>query len=239
VMELSYPYICKIQSEVPREALTHIDQKILDRMGGSFSELFPEFSRVFGGASRAIDKLWSPPKLVLQKGLREWAAYIVVQSEAENLFFMLQPEFMEKEGELFDEDYQMLPESWKELYRWFNSFCITQKNYCPMNWWNTPFRFSARLDLDDFEQEGGLSRQDTERFVESVGLKRSGLTCFLLTENGDALFVSEEECDGRVFHVNTKDMGIVTEIKDPKSSLDQYLEHYLSGGKPEDYSFIG
>ncbi|WP_160153353.1 hypothetical protein [Microbulbifer sp. ALW1] len=238
MMELSYPYICEFKSEVPKEALSHIDQVILDRLGSSFSELFPKFSGVFGGASRAIDKFWSPPKLALQKGAREWAAYIVVQSETENLFFMLQPDFMEKEGELFDEDYQMLPESWKELYRWFNSFCMTRKDFCPMKWWNTPFRFSARLDLDDFEQEGGLSREETERFVASTGLKRSGLSCLLLTENGDALFVSEDECDGRVFHVNTKDMGAVTELDDPKSSLDMYLEHYLSFGELSRFSFI-
>ncbi|MEZ5507596.1 MAG: hypothetical protein R3F38_17195 [Gammaproteobacteria bacterium] len=49
---------------------------------------------------------------------------------------------MEKEGELFDEDYEMLPASWKELYRWFDSFCVTGESYAPMNWWNTPFRFS-------------------------------------------------------------------------------------------------
>ncbi|WP_316369653.1 hypothetical protein [Candidatus Thiodiazotropha sp. CDECU1] len=237
-MNLSYPYICANQAEVPKEAVAHIDKEILEGVGGAFTDIFPTFGRVFEHAGRTIDTVWSTPKLVIKKGVREWVSYIVVQCGEKNLFFLLQPEFTEKEGDLFDEDYQMLPASWKEIYRWFNSFCVTEEGYCPMDWWNTPFRYSARLDLDDYEQGSGASSEVTDRFVKSIGCQREKLRCWLLTENADALFVNEEACDGKVFHVNGRNMDVITELHDPRAIMDEYLAHYLSGGKPAEFSFI-
>lgn len=236
-MKLEYPYICGSQAEVPKEALAYLDKAILEGIGGSFTEIFPWFGSVFDKTSRTIESLWSTPKLAINKGVREWVSYIVVQCDEKNLFFLLQPEFMEKEGELFDENYQMLPASWREMYRWFNSFCVTKESYCPMDWWNTPFRYSARLDLDDYEQGSGATRKETDKFSEIIGCPRDKLRCWLLTENGDALFVNEEACDGKVFHVLGKNLEVITELNDPRATMDIYLTHYLSGGSPADFNF--
>lgn len=234
-MELSYPHVCNSQSEIPKEALEHLDEQIIDRVGGSFSTMFPQFSQVFTKTSQVIENNWTDPKLVLKKGIREWLSFIVVQTDSSNLFFSLQPEFMDKEGQLFDEDYIMLPESWRELYRWFNSFCVTDKSYCLMDWWNTPFRYEARLSLDQYEEGSNVSKAQTEKFSEAVGCKREMLRCWLLTENEDALFINEEKCDGKVFHVKGNHLDVITEISDPKNKLDEYLAHYLSGMNPDSF----
>ncbi len=237
-MELSYPHICRNTAEIPEESLPHLEEKIAARIGGNFTSIFPEFSKVFPKACSVIEKEWSNPVLALKKGMREWLAFIVVHKENKKIFFHLQPKFADKEGKLFDEDYEMLPESWKELYRWFDSFCVTTESYAQMNWWNTPFRFSGRLNLDDYEQGSGSSRKQTEAFAKGLKCKREDLICLFLTENEDALFINENSCDGKVFHVNGKNMNVVTEINDPRKSLDDYLSFFLSGGSPLTYHFI-
>ena len=238
-MEISYPYICSSQSEIPKEALEHLGKEIVEKLGSSFRDIFPQFAQIFRLTSEAIEKNWSTPKVVLKKGIRKniWLSFIVVQTNNKNLFFDLQPEFMEKKGELFNEGYEMLPESWKELYRWFNSFVVAEESYCPMDWWNTPFSYESRINLDDYEEGSGVTRQQTVKLAKAIGCKRDSLRCWLLTENEDALFINEEACDGKVYHVRGKQLDVITEILDPRKTLDEYLAHYLSGGKPADFQF--
>lgn len=236
-MDISYPYICNSQSDIPKEALEHLDGQIVDNIGEVFSEIFPQFSQAFALASSRIEKLWGSPKLVLKKVMREWLSFVVAQSDEKNLFFDLQPEFKEKEGEFFDENHQMLPDGWKELYRWFNSFGVTDKSYFPMDWWNTPFRYEARLDLDSYEEGSGATRKQTEQFAKKIGCKRESLRCWLLTENEDALFIDEEHCDHKVYHVRGKLLDDIYVLPDPLQTLDEYLAHFLSGGKPADFDF--
>lgn len=236
-MELSYPYVCESQSEIPKEAYGHLDKHIIESVGLDFSAMFQGFSQVFEETSQVIEGGWGKPRLVLKKGVREWLSFIVVQSGHGNLFFNLQPGFVEKEGVLFDEDYQMLPSSWKEVYRWFNSFCVTEKSYSLMDWWNTPFRFEARLDLDDYRGGCGATIEQVNKFSNSIGCKEEMLRCWLLTENEDGLFINEEACDKKVYHVRGKNLDVVTEISDPRKKLDEYLAHYLSGLSPKSFSW--
>ncbi|CCN81250.1 conserved hypothetical protein [Vibrio nigripulchritudo SFn27] len=236
-MKLSYPHICKNIEEIPEKALSHLDEDLMMRIGDCFTRVFPKFAQAFPKTSLVIQDQWTKPVLALKKGVREWLALIVVQKENKNLFFHLQPEFVDKEGELFDEDYEMLPHSWKELYRWFDSFCVAEEPYAQMNWWNTPFRFSGRLDLDDYEKGIGASKVQTEILSKQLGCSREDLRCFFLSENEDALFINEKLCDGRVFHVKGKNFAQVTELYDPQISLDDYLSFFLSDGNPLDYHF--
>jgi hypothetical protein len=236
-LEISYSYVCKTASDIPEQSLPHLDEEIVASIGSGFEDIFPQFSIAFPKTSSVIEREWSNPVLALKKGVREWLAFIVVQKEDKNLFFHLQPKFMEKEGELFEEDYEMLPESWKELYRWFDSFCVTAESYAQMNWWNTPFRFSGRLDLEDYQEGSGASKVQTEKFAKQLGCKREDLRCYFLTENEDAFFINEKGCDGRVFHVKGKNFDDVTELNDPRKSLDDYLSFFLSGGNPLEYQF--
>ncbi|MGF1726802.1 hypothetical protein [Photobacterium nomapromontoriensis] len=237
-MELSYPYICFDKSDIPEEAFRHLDRHIIESVGGGFSSMFPSFSLVFENASRVIENEWGNPKLVLKKGLREWLCFIVVQSDRGNLFFSLQPEFMDKEGELFDEDYLMLPTSWRELYRWFNSFCVTEESYCVMDWWNTPFRFEARLDLNEYAKGVGASKEQVNKCTQIMGCKKEMFRCWLLTESEDALFINEDACDGKVYYINGKDLDNIVEIHDPKKKIDEYLAHYLSGMSPQSFHWL-
>lgn len=236
-MELSYEYICSTKDDIPKEALAHLDDAIINNIGNSFSTLFPRFSKEFEKTTFAIETHWSRPKLAIKKGLREWIAFLVVQSTGKKIFFHLQPEFMEKKGELFNEDYQMLPKSWVEIYRWFNSFCVTEKDHALMDWWNTPFRYEARLDLDDYEKASGSSRKSTKKFSQTVGCDWSKLRCWLLTENEDAFFINEEKLDGKLYHVKGKNLDQITEIKDPRKVIDDYLADYLSEGSVPKFDF--
>lgn len=67
-MELSYPYVCGSQSEIPEEAYEYLDKYIVESVGLSFSAMFPQFSKEFEKASQVIDSNWSEPRLALKKG---------------------------------------------------------------------------------------------------------------------------------------------------------------------------
>ena len=236
-MELTYPHICFIKDEVPSEALADLEPIVVEKLGGSFSDMFPQFSSVFVESTKSIEESWGKPILCLKKGVRNWLEYVVVQSSDRNLFFDLQPCFTDKKGVIFDEDYEMLPEGWKEIYRWFNSFSITELGYSPMEWWITPFRYEARLDLADYEKGSGASRQQTINFAKELGCKRDKLRCWLLTETGDALFINEDRCDRKVYHVNGADLEDFKEIDDPVKRLDEYLSHLFSGSKEKGFNW--
>jgi hypothetical protein len=236
-MELTYPHICSRKDEIPSEALADLESIVVEKLGENFSDIFPQFSGVFVETTKSIEESWGKPVLCLKKGVRNWLEYIVVQSLDRNLFFDLQPCFTDKQGVIFDEDYEMLPEGWKEIYRWFNSFSITELGYSPMEWWNTPFRYEARLDLDDYEKGSGVSRKQTIKFSKDIGCERSKLRCWLLTEAEDALFINEEVCDRKVYHVSGKDLENFIEIDDPVKKMDEYLSHILSGFKAEGFNW--
>tara|TARA_B100000745_G_scaffold290724_1_gene229878 strand:- start:71 stop:781 length:711 start_codon:yes stop_codon:yes gene_type:complete len=236
-MDISYSYICEKSSQIPGEAIAHIDNVIYENLGKKFGDLFPLFKEKFPQTTKSIEEKWSLPKVALKKGAREWLTFLVAQSQTKNMFFSLQPIFIEKEGELFDEDYRMLPESWKEIYRWFNSFSITDLSYAQMDWWNTPFRYEARLDLTDYEQGSGATKEQTTKFTKAIGCKREDLRCWMLTENKDALFINEAACDGLVYHVNGNEFDKYKKLNDPQGSLDDYLSFYLVGGKPIEFDF--
>lgn len=236
-MEISYDYICTHSDNIPQQAIEYLDSQIVQNTGGAIELLFPQFCNVFKLATGELVRSWSTPKLVLNHHLNQWLSFLVIQNNDKNLFFRLRPKFMEKEGEDFERDHQMLPNSWKELYRWFNSFVITEQSYSPRDWWNTPFRYEARLDLDDYEDGSGATRKQTEQFATKIGCKRESLRCWLLTENEDALFIDEEHCDQKVYHVHGKQLDDIYVLPDPQQTLDEYLAHFLSGGKPADFDF--
>ncbi|NVK37606.1 MAG: hypothetical protein HWE18_06765 [Gammaproteobacteria bacterium] len=227
-MKVSYPYNCAEKSDIPDDAIEHLDEELIDKLGGNFSLLFPRFSEFFSESTRIIDENWDKPTLVLEKGVRNWLKYILVQSKTKNIFFSLKPKFIEKEGEFFDEDHEMLPDGWKEIYRWFNAFCITDLDYSPSEWWNTPFRYESRLDLDDYEKGSGATRKETDEFSKKIGCDRRYLKCWLLTEVGDALFINESSCDQKVYHVKGSFLNDFIELKDPVKKLDSYLSHLLN-----------
>lgn len=236
-MKVSFPYICSRRSDIPEEAFKHLETEIVDRLGESFSCIFPRFSSVFVESTKVIEGRWEKPILVLEKGVKSWLKYILVQTESQNLFFNLQPVFMEKDGDIFEEDHEMLPDGWKEVYRWFNSFCITDLDYSPSDWWNTPFRFESRLDLDDYEKGSGVSRDKVDKFLSEIGCERYSLRCWLLTESGDALFINEAKCDQKVYHVNGKALDDFSILENPVNKLDEYLSHLLKGLVPGEFNW--
>ncbi|WP_227815305.1 hypothetical protein [Nitrogeniibacter aestuarii] len=232
-MDLSYQYICRKSTEIPREAIGNFDNEITEKIGCRFSDIFPAFAREFERSAQVIEGSWGEPFLAMEKGGLEWVAYIVVQNGPSNLYFLIQPEFIDKEGGVFEESHSMLPESWKELYRWFDSLCLTRERFCPVDWLNTPLRYASRLNFNEFEKEfGAIKKNSLKNFFKSFGCVKETLVCWMMTDSGDALFLNEDSCNGEVLHVPNSNFENAMYLRDPKEALDSYLAHLLSGGAP-------
>lgn len=63
------------------------------------------------------------------------------------------------------------------------------------------------------------------------------LNCWLLTDSGDALFLDEGKCDGRVYHIKSDDFADYCLLEDPETVLDNYLAHYVTTQSPEAFDF--
>lgn len=239
-MDLSYSHVCSSVEDVPSDAAERIEPLILERLGGSFSELFPDFSGVFPNAASSFEQYWSVPKLVLQQGVRRWLSAVVVQTETENTFFTLNPTFKAKVGDEFDSQHENLHVAWHELYRWFDSFDVTQQTEPQIDWLNTPFGHSSRLDLREVvsvlseERISKVSRASIVSFgaaCSDYALDADELDFWLVTEGGDLVFSNSQGGGGKMYHVNHQDFGDVVELTDPRSALDDYLSIYLGPGR--------
>ena len=93
-MAMLKQFICECQSDIPQEALIHLDNGLVNRLGSPFSSLFPEFSAKFSMASREIDANWELPKLALRQFSKGWIGSIYHKSNRGFLLFKLQPEFV-------------------------------------------------------------------------------------------------------------------------------------------------
>jgi hypothetical protein len=152
-----------------------------------------------------------------------------------NLFFGVRSNSYPLDGTDYDQDHAMLPTNWKELYRWFESFVITADSVKPMGWLNTPFSFSARLDLNDYCKQIGAPTSKGRDFRKKIDSHM--LKCWLLTDVGDALFLDELRCDHKVYHVRGAAFDDACVLNDPEATLDKYLAHYVSGGSPAEFDF--
>ena len=68
-MELTYPHTCSIKDEIPSEALADLESVVVEKLGGSFSDIFPQFSSVFIETTKSIEESWGKPVLCLKKGV--------------------------------------------------------------------------------------------------------------------------------------------------------------------------
>lgn len=222
---------------IPAAALPEIRKCVLDNLGKLFSALLPTVAASFPMLAKVLDEQWTLPKLGLQRtGRGNWLMDIVIQNSSRTCYFSVEPNFMDDLDD-FDSYYRPLPDFWKELYRGIESFHVTEKVGPEFRYWNTPFRGSARLDLDDYADGSGASKSQVKAFAKKVRCRYDALRCWLLTENEDALFLDEEHCDHKVYHVCGKNLDDIYVLPDAQKTLDAYFAHFLSGGKPEDFDF--
>ncbi|MHA6194727.1 hypothetical protein ACX3YG_10195 [Pseudomonas wadenswilerensis] len=232
-----FDLICADSSEICSSVSGCLNKDLEDALGGRVSELFPQFLSAFPEMVRILEEKWSKPVAVYKNVSGFWLAFVVSQVGDSSVFFRVQPSVVDVKGELFDLSHSMLPSRWVEIYRYFDSFAVTQQSYCPMRWLDTPFRYSGRLGLDEYQRHSGVKKAVIRSFADRIGSKQ--LCCWLRTESGDALFIDEERRDRKVYHVKDDRFDDFCVLEDPGNVLDRYLAHYLSTLSSQGFNFRG
>lgn len=228
--------VCEHAGDVPAGGLKIVRPEIVAQLGHPVDVMFPAFAAAFPLCVSAMKQHWGTPKLVTVRVTQNWIASIVLEGpDTKNI--QIKNRFFEDDfdAEFFDDFKRMLPVKWKELYRWFDSFGERDYPLGAGGWINTPFHHSGRLTPEEYRQRLGAKKQairDFENRVDSIKLR-----CWLLTEAGDTLWLDEQRCDHKVYHLRGIDFKDVGVIENPAEALDAYLAHFLSGGKPVDFDF--
>lgn len=225
----AYPYYFRNPSEIPIAVYSNLHREIGAAVGKSVSEIFPEFAKAFPLTVSCIERNWPAPILACDFAYGEWLVCLVAEKSDANLFFNLTPADVEMYGSRFEKSHRMLPEKWRELYRWFWSFVITPDARRPLFWKNTPFSYPSRLSLEEFRQKIGGKKAEARAFEERVAGGKADLKCWMWTEAGDALFLDENAKDQVVYHVRNNDLNDIDLLKAPEEALDKYLAHIVSG----------
>lgn len=230
-----YNLVASNTSELTNDLSDSISSEISSSIGTSIGKIFPGFAVAFPHTASAIEQGWNPPILAIKNNPRARLCYIISEGANLNLIFKLKALTLAGDEGYFLSTHAMLPTKWRELYRLFDSFCVSELSTTPSNWWNTPFRYSSRLDLSEYCKGAGVSSKSARAFEGAIG--SSQLMCWLLTEAGDALFIDEQRCDQKIYHVRGAELEDFSELSDPAAILDKYLAHYVSGGDPEKFDF--
>lgn len=231
----SFQHVCRNPGEIPAAVLPLVRAEISEQVGSPLRVMFPALSAALPKMAAEFDKHWSAPALACRYVYGEWLLSLVSERPEANVFFPLHLREMPIDGPMFEEDHAMLPLRWRELYRFFNSFCITSEFHQPLSWRNTPLSFSARSQLEDFGEESGASRAEQRQFKKAIGSDR--LFCWLWSDAGDALFLDEARNDRKVYHARENRLRDTALLNDPESVLDSYLAHLLAGGTPMEFDF--
>ncbi|MGQ0712087.1 MAG: hypothetical protein ACT4NV_20335 [Rhodoferax sp.] len=241
VIHDKYTLVAQTMAEVPVQALlpygpfksVAVRPQIAATLGGSVSDMFPEFTRDFPFTVASMERHWSKPRLALRDGAG-WHANLFLEQEALNLFFD-DPYPVYANEPYFD--VSMMPPKWGGLYRSMSSFTITDKSsYSPLGWRNTPLPRS--MDVDQFSTETNTKKAKLKAFEKQLGVTASRkLRCWMFTDANDSLWIDEQHCDKRVYHVRVDAFADAYVLPDPGTSLDEYLAHVVAGRPPKDFDF--
>lgn len=230
-----YQYVCTQGSEVPEAAYPFIHPELLSKLGQSTRVMFPAFAKAFPLTMVAMEEFWPlQPKLSLYKtySSKNWLHNFVLEREDLNLIF--NPEW-NPYSELFDEYHKMVPTTWKELYRWFDSFSLQEGSIGGFVSSNTPFHYSGRKDIDDFCAEHSIKKSELKKFAHSIDSKK--LRCWMVTNANDSLWLDEDHCDQKVYHVKNHNFNDVYVLPAPEETMDKYLAYYVAQGNPSYFDF--
>lgn len=231
----SYQYVCTSLCEIPSQAISEIRSEICAALGQSVGVMFPAFKRTFPLTVNAMEIHWPKPIAAFDQRNTRWYSYLLIERVDANLYFHITLPETDLDGPYFDQEHAMLPLAWRELYRWFESFSLTDESIRPLTWLNTLSSYSGRMSLEEYRQELGMGKSKTRDFARTIGSDQ--LMCWMRTDAGDALFLDEKHCDHKVYHVRGAALEDVYVLPDPAGTLDQYLAHYLSGKSPSQFDF--
>jgi len=177
---------------------------------------------------------WPKPVLVFKQVMTDWLGKLVLEGTALNLFFDIGNALSDTDGPEFERSHAMLPNRWKELYRWFWSFGITRESYLGLQWKNTPLTYGSRLDLKEYVKYFDGEIKKAIEFEKHVG--SALLRCWMVTDTGDSLWLDEFRCDKKVYFIPKGKYEQAMALPDPEDKLDSYLAHVVSGGAPGDFN---
>lgn len=227
---------CSVPADVPAPTLKIVRPEIVAQLGHPVDAMFPAFAATFPLCVAAMKQYWAAPKLVTVRVVQNWIASIVLEGpETKNIQIKLQHVEAEVEGEDFERPHRMLPQAWKELYRWFESFGEQDYPLGAGGWINTPFHYSGRLDPEQYRQRIGAKKADIRAFEKAIDSNK--LRCWLLTDAGDTLWLDEQRCDHKVYHLKNGNFKDIAVLSQPAQTLDAYLAHVLAGRSPGDFDF--
>jgi hypothetical protein len=226
---------CSSYDKIPPFGSQVLRDELCMRLGMPVEQLLPEFAAAFPLCTTAMISTWLQPILILKHVVDTWIGNIALEGVSSNIFFKLRPTFHRVEGMEFDQYKAMLPTRWKELYRWFDSFGITKDSVITGGWLNTPFDHASRLDLEEYRLRFGGKKAEIRDFAERIDSDK--LRCWMVTDAGDALWLDEQRCDHKVYHVKNGQYDDCAILPDPENTLDAYLAHVVSGGAPNAFDF--
>ncbi|MCE5993291.1 MULTISPECIES: hypothetical protein [unclassified Pseudomonas] len=233
-----YDLVCTSAADLGDAQRPRLKSVVIEGLGASVGEMFPGFAAAFPRTVAAIEREYAVPIMLFESYRGTWIASLAAEGRAMNLFFYLVPETLATEGPTFERNCTMLPPRWKELYRYFWSFMLTERSYLSMDWTNSPFSYSGRLSIERYRVLRGVKKAVIRDFVKGIQASSEHyLRCWLLTDAGDALFLDEGKCDGKVYHVKYDDFADYRLLEDPETVLDSYLAHYVSAQSPEGFDF--
>jgi len=231
----SYQYVCRESADIPEQVISSVRPEICEMLGQPVSAIFPIFAQTFPLTVGAMEVYWPKPILTFRQGSKFWLSFLLLEREDVNLYFDLRIPEAPLDGEDYDQTHAMLPPAWRELYRWFESFGLTERSIQPLTWINTPSSYSGRMSLEEYRQKLGIGKSKARDFAKAIGSDQ--LMCWLRTDAGDALFLDEKHCDHKVYHVRGTALEDVYILPDPAGTLDRYLAHYLAGKAPSEFDF--
>lgn len=241
VISDKYTLLARTMADVPAKALqpygpfksVAVRQQIVATLGGSVSEMFPEFNRDFPLTVASMEAHWSKPTLALRDGAG-WHADLFLEQEAFNLFFD-DPYPVYANEPYFD--VSMMPHRWVGLYRSMSSFTINDRSsYSPIGWRNTPLPLS--VDIDQFSTQTNTKKAKLKAFEKQLGVTAPHkLRCWMFTDGHDSLWIDEQHCDKKVYHVHADAFADAYVLPDPGQTLDHYMAHVVAGRSPQEFDF--
>lgn len=226
-----YDYVCKSPADIPAAAFGRLRREVARALGKRLRDIFPRFAGAFPRTMAAMEEHWPKPVVVLKELMGDWITALVLIRSDLNLYFKLKVASDDVDGPEFERGHNMLPHRWRELYRCFDSFVISERAVMPMQWANTPFPYAGRLWIHEYARLVG------GKGVRKVFKSAPRLTCWLMTDDGNALFLDEERCDHTVYHVRGRELSAIVPLANGESILDDYLAHVVSGRLMREYDF--
>ena len=247
----SWEFICRHPSDIPPGvprtftppgARECVSPELVARMGGTVSQLYPEFASNFPLTVAAMQRCYSPPVLILETIALRWIHMFLIEGSNDNIVFPPVSPSSSKSGAVFDGYHAMLPLPWRELYRWMDSFGITHSTAIGSGHFNTPVGLTGRLYPREvhllYAQTGiKIPKKEMNQFL--LRMDSANMRCWLYTDAGDTLWIDEQRLDHKVYHARVPHLSDVAELANPGGTLDRYMAHVVGGGPSKDFDFRG